>query len=48
MGSGGQPGNRNAWQHGEYSAAAKADRRAVRALIAELRADAERLVDGGR
>jgi len=32
-GSGGQPGNANALKHGFYSAAAKAERRALRARI---------------
>ena len=45
-GSGGQVGNRNAWQHGEYSAERKAELRLLRTLLSELRADAKRLVDG--
>jgi hypothetical protein len=38
-GIGGQPGNRNAWKHGEFSAEAKAQRRTVRALLQRLRAN---------
>lgn len=45
-GSGGQRGNVNAWRHGEHSAQRKAERRVLRTLLAELRADAKRLVDG--
>ncbi len=37
-GSGAQPGNRNAFRHGHYSAAAIAERRRIRALIRALRA----------
>ncbi len=33
-GSGGQPGNRNAWKHGGYSAEALAERRYFRELLA--------------
>jgi hypothetical protein len=36
-GSGGQPGNRNAWKHGARSAEALALRRAVRKLLREAR-----------
>jgi hypothetical protein len=36
--SGGPRGNRNAWQHGEYSAERKAELRTVRALLVKLRA----------
>jgi hypothetical protein len=36
-GSGGQPGNRNAWKHGARSAEALALRRTVRELLREAR-----------
>jgi len=38
-GSGGQPNNRKAWRHGEYSAETKSERLAVRTLLAYLRED---------
>jgi hypothetical protein len=37
-GIGGQPGNRNALKHGEYTAEAKAQRREARAWLRRLRA----------
>ena len=37
-GSGAPPGNRNAWKHGRYSAAAIAQRREVRALLRQAKA----------
>ena len=45
-GSGGQLRNRNAWRHGEYSSERKAELRALRALLCELRGDAQRIIDG--
>ena len=36
-GSGGQPGNRNALRHGHYTAGAIAERRALRALLRQVR-----------
>jgi hypothetical protein len=36
-GIGGQPGNRNAWKHGHYTAEAIAQRREVAALIRACR-----------
>ena len=36
-GSGGQPGNRNAWKHGRYTAEAIARRREVAALLRACR-----------
>jgi hypothetical protein len=36
-GIGGQPGNRNAWKHGRYTAEAVARRREVAALIRACR-----------
>jgi hypothetical protein len=36
-GIGGQPGNRNAWKHGRYSADAIAQRREVAALLRACR-----------
>jgi len=35
---GGQPGNRNRWKHGRYSAAARARRAEVDALVRQCRA----------
>ena len=37
QGSGAPRGNHNAYKHGRYSAAAKAERRAVRALIRQAK-----------
>jgi glucans biosynthesis protein len=44
-GSGAPRGNRNAWRHGEYSAARQAELSRLRTLLAELRADAKRLLE---
>jgi hypothetical protein len=40
-GIGGQPGNRNAWKHGEFSAEAKAQRREARAVLRQVRGQLE-------
>lgn len=45
-GSGAPVGNRNAWKHGEYSAERKAELRTLRTRLADLRAEAKRLIDG--
>jgi hypothetical protein len=39
-GSGAPTANRNAWRHGEYSAERKGELRALRAILAKLRANA--------
>ena len=40
-GSGAQPGNRNAFKHGAYSAEAVRERRNLRALIEDIEATIE-------
>ena len=43
-GSGAPFGNRNAWKHGQRSAAAIAERKAIRALIRESKAHLEQMI----
>ena len=44
-GSGGQPGNRNAYKHGAYSAEAVTDRRKLRMLIEDVKATIEHILE---
>ena len=44
-GSGGQPGNRNAWRHGEYSSERRTELSRLRTLLAALRAEAQGLLE---
>ena len=44
-GIGGQPGNRNAWKHGHYTAEAIAQRREVAALIRACRDQLDGMCD---
>ena len=47
-GSGGQPGNRNAWRHGLFDRVAKAENRRHQALLRTARALLHRVEEQGR